>query len=112
MNYLLLFKGGNPPKMDDPEGTAHMEAWTSWMKKHKIPMRVNGGMPLEMDGQVLCGRERKECEYVPVNLADAVGGYAFVNAKNMSEAKDIARECPILDVDGNVEIRGIKKMET
>jgi hypothetical protein len=36
-----------------------------------------------------------------------VGGYMFIRVESVEEAVDIAKGCPILAVDGNVEIRQI-----
>ena len=40
-----------------------------------------------------------------------VGGYVIVNAKDMNEAVEISKGCPIFNENGKVEVRPIQKME-
>ena len=40
---------------------------------------------------------------------DLVGGYLLVTADNLDDAAELARGCPILEVDGAVEIRPLKE---
>jgi hypothetical protein len=46
-----------------------------------------------------------------VELKEAVGGYSIVKAKDLKEASDIAKGCPILQVGGSVEVRPILGMD-
>ena len=41
---------------------------------------------------------------------DLVGGYLLVTAENLDDAAELARGCPILEVEGSVEVRPIRKM--
>jgi hypothetical protein len=46
-----------------------------------------------------------------VELKEAVGGYSIVRAKDLKEASELAKGCPILQVGGTVEVRTIVAME-
>ncbi|MEO8147533.1 MAG: YciI family protein [Bacteroidia bacterium] len=42
---------------------------------------------------------------------EMVGGYVIVNAKDINEAIEISKGCPIFAEDGKVEIRPIQHMD-
>ncbi len=44
-----------------------------------------------------------------VEAKEMVGGYLIVNAKDIDEAVEIAKGCPIFKEDGKVEVRPIQK---
>ena len=39
-----------------------------------------------------------------------MGGYLLIEAKNLDDATELSRGCPVFDVDGTVEIRAIAQM--
>jgi hypothetical protein len=41
---------------------------------------------------------------------DVVGGYIVVEAKDLTHAAELAKDCPILEVGGSVEIRPIQPL--
>jgi hypothetical protein len=46
-----------------------------------------------------------------VEAKELVGGYLIVNAKDINDAVEISKGCPIFDENGKVEVRPIQKME-
>lgn len=42
---------------------------------------------------------------------EIVGGCTIVLAKDINEAIEIAKDCPILGANGNVEVRPIQRVE-
>ena len=42
-----------------------------------------------------------------VELAEAVGGYTIIKAETLEEAAELAKDCPIFLMGGNVEVRAI-----
>jgi len=46
-----------------------------------------------------------------IEAKELVGGYLIVNAKDINEAVEISKGCPIFDLDGKLEVRPIQKME-
>ena len=47
-----------------------------------------------------------------VEIKEAIGGYIVVRAETLEEAAEISRDCPILSVGGNVEVRAIVPMNS
>jgi hypothetical protein len=46
-----------------------------------------------------------------VEAKEMVGGYLIVNAKDINEAVEISKGCPIFSENGKLEVRPIQKME-
>jgi len=65
---------------------------------------------LHRRGVQVYGRE-KAIQEVPFGMAAAIiGGCTIVQAKNIGEATEIAKKCPILGTNANIEIRQIQSL--
>ncbi len=42
---------------------------------------------------------------------DLVGGFTIVEARDIDQAVELSRGCPILDGEGSVEVRPVMKMD-
>ena len=41
---------------------------------------------------------------------DIVGGYTLIEARDLDQAVELSKGCPIFEVDGAVEVRPVMKM--
>jgi hypothetical protein len=106
-NFLLLFRGGADPRQVSREELQRiMNSWFAWMSKLKKRGQFKVGHPLEEAGRVLSGKRGRNVAGF-VEAEDSVGGYLLIQARSLAEATKIARECPILDNGGTVEVRPI-----
>ena len=106
-NFLLLFRGGaDPRQVSSEEMQRIMDNWFSWINKLKKHGQFKVGHPLEEAGRVLSGKKGRNVAGF-VEAYDSVGGYLLIQARSLAEATKIARECPILDNGGTVEVRPI-----
>ncbi len=46
-----------------------------------------------------------------VEVKEAIGGYIIINAESFDEAVMLSKGCPILLVNGNVEVRQVVPMD-
>jgi len=46
-----------------------------------------------------------------VELKEVIGGYIIVKSEDLDAAIEIAKDCPILEIGGNVEVRNIMEIE-
>ena len=61
------------------------------------------------EGKVLSDRKGRTVTDGPfVEGKEEVGGYLIVSAKDINEAVELARGCPILENNGTVEVRPIQ----
>jgi hypothetical protein len=42
---------------------------------------------------------------------DVVGGYTLIEARDLAEAVDLSKGCPIFEVDGAVEVRPVMQIK-
>lgn len=111
--FMYLFRGGNPDwsKADPAAIQANMQKWVAWMKDLGAKGHFGGaGEPLDRTGKVVRGKAKNVTDGPYAEAKDIVGGYLIVEAKDLSEATELSRGCPILDEDGTVEVRAIQKM--
>nr|WP_299382455.1 YciI family protein [Allomuricauda sp.] len=114
-NFLYLFRGGdeNFKALSQEEKQAHMQVWGEWMGGLKEKGQLLDGLPLGDEGKVVHNRGELVTNGPFAEGAEVVGGYLIVSAKDLDEAVEISKGCPIFDYDGaNVEVREIMSMDT
>lgn len=105
--FLYVFRGGlmdgSPEQMQQ-----HMQKWVGWMKQLSETGNLKGGDPLEKGGKVVTQKNVTDGPYAEAK--DVIGGYLLIEAKDLSHAVELSRGCPILAVNGSVEVRPTAKM--
>ena len=109
--FLYIYRGGD--SSGSPEQMQQtMQKWVAWLTDlgQKGHMK-DQGQPLEPGGKVVKGHQQKTITDGPFAEAkDIVGGYTLVEARDLEQAAELAKGCPILEVGGMVEVRPIMKM--
>ena len=108
--YLLLLRGGKPAaSKTEAENKAEMQAWGVYMGKLGQKGQLAGGLPLVAGGKTVTGNS-----IVPNAVTSAkegiVGGYLIVKASSIDEASELAKDCPHIANEGNIEVREIAPM--
>jgi hypothetical protein len=86
------------------------EKWMAWFKQ----LGENGhikdpGHPLEHTGKVVKGKHKAVTDGPYAEAKDVIGGFTVIEAKDLAQATELSKGCPILDVGGSVEVRPIQK---
>ena len=99
--------------MDNSESVSpeHMQKWMKWMESLGQKGILVGGEPLQTTGKQVSGAKKIVTDGPFIEAKELVGGYLIVNAKDINDAVEISKGCPIFDVDGKLEVRPILKME-
>jgi hypothetical protein len=107
--FMLILRGGIPPKDLRPEQIqAIIAKFGEWMAEMQKRGQLRGAGRLEDDGRRLSRKQGKTVTDGPyVEAKEIIGGYFLVMAPNLDQALDIAKQCPILDNEGTVEVRPI-----
>jgi hypothetical protein len=106
--FLYVYRGGQRPST--PEAMQQeMQRWVAWMKElgEKGHMK-NLGHPLEPSGKVVSGKDKNVSDGPFAEAKDVIGGYTLIEAKDLAEAAELAKGCPVLLNNGHVEIRPIR----
>ena len=109
--FIFLFKGEDPLRDLSPEEMQRlMQEWGAWLDTLTRTGRFESGTPLEARGQIVSGPTATVRETSFAEPEEVVTGYLVISAHDMDEAVEIAKECPILEVGGRVEVRAIQGM--
>jgi hypothetical protein len=112
-DFLYLFRSTAPEAKPSPEEMQRsMQKWGDWIQGLAQAGHFRAGDPLEGGGRVLAGGDRMMTDGPFVESKEIVGGYLVVTAKDLDEATELSRGCPIFDdvraMRGSVEIRPIR----
>jgi hypothetical protein len=109
--YLLVFRDSpEAPQLSPEQMQQHMQKWFTWLSGLKASGTFKAGAPLEPAGKTVRGKSKKVMDGPFAEAKDVVNGYLLVNAKSFDDATEIGRGCPILDVEGSVEVRQVREM--
>ena len=108
--FLYIYRGGE--RANTPEESEKvMQRWVAWMTElgQKGHMK-DRGQPLEAEGKVVKGKQKVITDGPYAETKDVVGGYTLVEARDLAQAADLAKGCPIFDTGGMVEVRPVMEM--
>ena len=108
--FMCLFRS-NPASyrsMSPEQMQQTMKKWMDW----KDALERGGhlkqvGERLDGSGRVVRGRAKAVTDGPYVEVKDSIQGHMFLEAKDMEQAVELSKGCPILEGDGSVEIRAI-----
>jgi hypothetical protein len=104
--YLFRSNPGAYRSMSPEQMQQLMKKWTDW----RDTLEKNGhikqlGDRLDGAGKVVRGKAKAVTDGPYVEIKDFIQGYMLVSAKDVDQALELAKGCPILESDGTVEIR-------
>jgi hypothetical protein len=111
--FMLIFHGGSDiaPEMRAPEAMqAHMQKWFTWIEKLRKEGRYVSGEPLQPTGKWVSGKQKLVTDGPFAEGKELVGGFFIIEAKDLGEAVEIAKDCPDFIFDGKVQVRPVQKM--
>jgi len=111
--FLLIFRmqidaNAVPPSPEQMQ--ASMKKWQDWLGGLAAQNKLSAsGNRLAMEGSVVKpGGLVTNGPYV--EITEAIAGYSIIKADTLEEAAELSKGCPILAVNGTVEIRQIMTM--
>ena len=108
--FLYVYRGGVRAQSSPEQMQQIMQKWMTWMQglaeKGHLKDR---GHPLEQEGKVVSANGKSVTDG-PYAEKDLVGGYSLIEARDLAQATELSKGCPILERGGCVEVRAIMKM--
>jgi len=95
--YIMVYHGGKVPETEAEQARV-MDAWSSWLGSVGESL-VDGGHPVGMSKTVLPGGRVEDN-----GGANPISGYSLIEAADTDAAVVYARQCPILEDGGSVEV--------
>ena len=111
--FMFIFEGIQPGNLSPEHMQEHMGKWMAWIGKLKAANQYVAGEPLLPGGKIVSGPNGKTVTDGPYTEGkEVVGGFFIINAKDITEATELAKGCPDLG-DGNskVQVRQVMKVE-
>jgi len=110
--FLFLYRNTiDAPRPSVQENQRRMQAWMSWLKELGDKGHIkNTGQPLDTTGKVVRNRGKSITDGPFAEAKDIVLGYTVVEARDLAEAAELSKGCPILQGDGIVEVRPVMSM--
>jgi hypothetical protein len=108
--YLYRGDGGTVPP-SPAEAQQSMQRWMIWMKDLGEKGHLKAvGSPLEPTGKLVSGKQKTISDGPFAEAKDLIGGYSIVTAKDIDEAVELSKGCPVFLAGGAVEVRPILQM--
>lgn len=108
--FVYLYRGGERPNSPE-QGEQEMQKWVAWLGELGAKGHVKDrGQPLDPTGKVIRGKQKVVTDGPYPESKDIVGGYTLVEAKDLTQAAELSKGCPIFDSGGLVEVRPVMKM--
>lgn len=112
--FMFLFRGGDTHvhnAKDSIEVKTYIQSWITWQQGLGEKGILAGGEPLQTTGKQVNGKNRVVTDGPFIEAMEMVGGYLIINAKDINEAVEISKGCPIFLENGSVEVRPVQKLE-
>ena len=109
--FMLIFQGGQLEGLSPEAMEAQMGKWMAWVERLNKEGRYVSGEPLLPGGKLVTGSKKTVTDGPYTEGKEVVGGYFVVNAGNMEEAVDIAKDCPDYEYGGSVQVRQVMKLD-
>jgi hypothetical protein len=107
-DYTFLYRGRDinaPPE----QMQKRMEKWRAWFKDLGEKGHLKDiGHPLESSGKVVNGQQKNVTDGPFAEAKDVVGGFSLIQARDLDQAVELSKGCPILEIGGSVEVRPIQ----
>ncbi len=109
--FLYLYRGGRNGNPSPEQAQQIMQKWMTWLKALGDQGHLKDqGQPLEPGGKLVKGKSKAVTDGPFAEAKDIVGGFTLVEARDINEAVELSKGCPILEEDGTVEVRPIMVM--
>jgi hypothetical protein len=110
--FIYLFRTTEADQreaMGTPERAQRsMQAWLAWMRELEARGHLKDpGQPLERSGAVVRGKKKVVTDGPYAESKDLVLGFIVVEAKDLEQAVELSKGCPMLEGAGSVEVRPV-----
>jgi hypothetical protein len=108
--FVYLYRGGDNGR--SPELAQQiMQKWMTWLQGLAQKGHIKDqGQPLEPSGKLVKGKQKTVTDGPFAEAKDVIGGYTLIEARDLEQAAELSKGCPIFEADGSVEIRPVMKM--
>ena len=106
--FLFLFRSEekNIKTLSPDEMQEYISKWAAWTRKLNDSGKLKHGDKLSWNEAKVLSNSGNTVTDGPFSGAkEVIGGYMVIVAKDLQEAAEIAKKCPIYDIKGTLELR-------
>jgi len=108
--FVYLYRGVEPGRSPE-QMQQSMQKWMDWMKELTEKGHIKDmGQPLELTGKLVKGKKKTVTDGPFAETKDVIGGYTLVEARDLDQAVELSKGCPIFEGGGAVEVRPVMKL--
>jgi hypothetical protein len=108
--FTYLYRGSDPSASPE-QRQQQLQKWVAWFKDLGAAGHLkNPGHPLERAGMVVAGNSKTITDGPYAETKDVVGGFSLIEARDLAQAVELSKGCPILEAGGSVEVRPIMQI--
>jgi len=106
--FTFLYRGRDTSQSPE-QMQKTMQKWQAWFKELGAKGHLKDiGHPLENAGRVVRGKQKTVTDGPFAEAKDVVGGFTIIEARDLDQAAELSKDCPILEAGGSVEVRPIQ----
>jgi hypothetical protein len=107
--FTFLYRSSNNESASPEQMQQRMQRWMAWFKDLDAKGHIKyPGHPLEAGGQVVKGKQKIVHDGPYAEAKDIVNGFTLIEAKDLAQAVELSKGCPVLDGGGSVEVRPVR----
>jgi len=108
--FIILVRepDGRSDEHTEQEIIAHRANWNKWFEKYGKTGNFLGGSSLSLNGKMITGPQASVVDDIHKVGTEIVGGYLLIQAEDLDTAVEIAREIPVFEFDGYLEVRELQ----
>jgi len=110
-NFMMIFRfeSNNEYQPTQEEQAEQHQQWGTFIGNLAIKEKLVGTNQLGFSGKQISA-DLSVAEGINISEGKTLGGNMIVRAKTIDEAVEMAKDCPILNMGGTVEVRDIIPM--
>jgi hypothetical protein len=111
--FVYLFRASDAERreaMGTPERAQRsLQAWLAWIRELEAKGHLRDpGQPLGHTGKVVSGKKKVVTDGPYAEAKDVVLGFMVIEARDLAQAVELSKGCPMLDGERSVEIRPVE----
>ena len=108
--FVFLYRGGERGRSPE-QAQQMMQKWGAWLEGLGEKGHIRDqGQPLERAGKLVKGKQKTVTDGPFAEAKDVVGGYTLIEARDLDQAVELSKGCPIFEAEGAVEVRPVMKL--
>lgn len=108
-NFMLLLREDieETQKLPPQEFQELVEAHMKWVQELSEKGIFHGGHGLEYNGKTINNNQMVVTDGPFIEAKECVGGYYIIQATDLEQAVEIAKNCPNIKYKGTIEVRPV-----